>query len=295
MTTRSTKTLREAYASAMLAKAGVTDRALEAAMAKVPREDFLGDPPWLAREWGQEQSVSTIDPADIYRDVLVVLDGEKGLNNGSPSLHAAGLHALGPRPGDTVVHIGAGTGYYSAILGQLVGPAGHVVAVEFNPVIAARASACLRPYPNVELVQGNGADWPRESADIVYVNFAVDRPADRWVEMLRSGGRLLFPLGVPAVETRTGGPVYSARAGYLMVTRTNTGFAARFLQVVSFVWSEAMPSTGPDSHARLRAMLGRGGGARKVKSLRWKTPPRPSDVYGEADWGLSAEPPGEPD
>lgn len=103
---RMTKTLREAYASAMLAKAGVTDRALEAAMAKVPREDFLGDPPWLAREWGQEQSVSTIDPADIYRDVLVVLDGEKGLNNGSPSLHAAGLHALGPRPGDTVVHIG---------------------------------------------------------------------------------------------------------------------------------------------------------------------------------------------
>lgn len=158
-----------------------------------------------------------------------------------------------------------------------------------------RARACLRPYHNVELVVGNGADWPRESTDIVYVNFAVDRPADRWVEMLRSGGRLLFPLGVPAGETRTGGPVYSARAGYLMVTRTSTGFAARFLQVVSFVWSEAIPSMGHDSHARMRAALDRDGGAENVRSLRWKTPPRAGELYGEADWGLSTDPPGEPD
>tara|TARA_R110002020_G_scaffold39677_7_gene117647 strand:- start:1429 stop:2316 length:888 start_codon:yes stop_codon:yes gene_type:complete len=292
MAQRSNQALREAYARATLAWAGVTDSALERAMAAVPREDFLGDPPWQVRGWGHDQAPLTSDPSDIYADVLVTLDAGKGLNNGSPSLHAAGLHALAPRPGETAVHIGAGTGYYSAILAEMLGPSGHVRAVEVDPDMAARAKACLRPWGTIEPVCGNGADEPRAPVDIVYVNFAVDRPADRWIEMLKPGGRLLFPLGVPAEPGGPGGPLYSARAGYLLVTRTPDGFAARFLQAVSFVWSEGIAPMDDDSHARLRHAMRRGGGALTVRSLRWKTPPRPGEWYSEPDWGLSADPPG---
>ena len=44
------------------------------------------------------------------------------INNGQPVLHAVGLSALNPQPGEMAVHIGAGTGYYTAILARLVGP-----------------------------------------------------------------------------------------------------------------------------------------------------------------------------
>ncbi|PWV98742.1 protein-L-isoaspartate(D-aspartate) O-methyltransferase [Hoeflea marina] len=293
MADRSMQEIRSSYAGQLLAAAGIpADPPLLAAFASVPREHFTGAPPWELRGGGREHAALSSDPADLYRDVLVTLDADKGLNNGSPSLHAAGLHALVPRTGETALHIGAGTGYYSAILAELVGPEGRVVAVEVDAVMAARARRCLRPWANVELFEGNGADWPRRPADIVYVNFAVDRPAERWVDMLASGGRLLFPLGVPAGPARGSAPTYSARAGYLLVTRTPQGLAARFLQGVSFVWSAAIPLADDESHARLGAALRRGGGAAAVRSLRWKTPQVAGEWYSEEDWGLSTEPPG---
>ncbi len=53
------------------------------------------------------------DPVVLYQDVLVALAPERGVNNGSPSLHALWLDRLAPQAGERVVHIGAGTGYYS--------------------------------------------------------------------------------------------------------------------------------------------------------------------------------------
>ena len=46
---------------------------------------------------------------------------ERSLNNGQPWLHAMLIAAAGPRPGEHVVHIGAGVGYYTAILGPFGG------------------------------------------------------------------------------------------------------------------------------------------------------------------------------
>jgi len=44
--------------------------------------------------------------------------------------------------GEHVVHIGAGVGYYTAILAKLVGAEGRVTAIEFDAELAARAK-CL--------------------------------------------------------------------------------------------------------------------------------------------------------
>ncbi len=45
----------------------------------------------------------TSDPAQLYADVLVILDRTKGINNSQPSLHAGWMAAVDPRPGETVV------------------------------------------------------------------------------------------------------------------------------------------------------------------------------------------------
>lgn len=292
MTQNSLGTLRHYFAGEMLRLADVaSDERLKAAFATVKREDFLGPPPWLANDFRQYDKMPTDDPAVLYQDVLVALDPARGINNGSPALHARGIHALSPRPGETVVHIGAGTGYYSAILAEMVAPGGRVIAVEYDPDLAARARRCLEAWDNVEVVCGNGADYPQAPADIVYVNFAIDRPADAWVEQLKPGGRLLFPLGVPADVAARAGSDFSDMAGYLLVVRENKGFAARFLLGVSFIWGEGMARGSGQAHDSLRAAF-RGRGARKVKSLRWKTQRMGEEWYSEPDWGLSTLPPG---
>ena len=75
------------------------------------------------------------------------------LNNGQPSLHAHLIHQASPAAGDHVVHIGTGTGYYTAILAHLAGPTGRVTGIEYDPEFAARAKANLAPYPTVAIVR----------------------------------------------------------------------------------------------------------------------------------------------
>jgi len=131
----------EAYAAAIMRLAGVRDPRVEAAFAAVPREDFAGPPPWRIGSGSPFGLTSADDPERLYEDVLVGIDLRRGINNGQPSLHAQSIAALGLREGETVVQIGAGAGYYTAILATLVGAAGRVIAYEIEPDIAERAAA----------------------------------------------------------------------------------------------------------------------------------------------------------
>jgi protein-L-isoaspartate(D-aspartate) O-methyltransferase len=196
--------VRRAYARQMLAILGVDNPPIEAAYAAVPREAFLGPAPWTASSpFTGYRPLSGRDPVVLYQDLLIALDPARGVNNGSPSLHAKLLEALGPKPGEHIVH--AGAGYYSAILAELVGLTGRVTAVEFDAALAEQAKTFLSGRGNVRVVHGDGARWPETATDGVYVNFAVSRPADRWIEGLSLGGRLVFPLGVPGPQRANSG------------------------------------------------------------------------------------------
>ena len=72
-------------------------------------------------------------------DMIVGIAPERRLNNGQPSGHAVWIASAVPNLGDHVVHIGAGTGYYSAILAHVVGGSGRVTAVEIDPQLAPQA------------------------------------------------------------------------------------------------------------------------------------------------------------
>ena len=181
-------TRRQTYAAAVMRNAGVNDPKIEAAFAAVPREDFAGAPPWRIAS-GAFGFDSTADPERLYEDVLVGIDARRGINNGQPSLHAQSIDALGLREGETVVQIGAGAGYYTAILATLVGPKGRVIAYEIEPDIAERAAANLARYPQVEVRARSGVeDLP--AADAIYVNAAASHPLRAWLDALNLGGRL---------------------------------------------------------------------------------------------------------
>jgi protein-L-isoaspartate(D-aspartate) O-methyltransferase len=223
--------VRRAYARQMLAILGVDNPAIEAAFAAAPREAFLGPPPWTASSpLGGARPLSGTDPVVLYQDLVIALYPARGVNNGSPSLHAKLLEALAPKPGERGVHVGAGAGYYSAILDELVGSAGQVAAVEFDAALASCAQASLSGRTNVLVICDDGARWPETPAEGVYVNFAVSGPADRWIENLAPGGRLVFPLGVPDPQRPNSGGRHCDRGAALRIERRGEGYAARYQQ-----------------------------------------------------------------
>jgi len=112
---------------------------------------------------------------------------EHNLNNGQPSLHAALIVAAAPQPGEHVVHVGAGVGYYTTILAELIGAEGRVTAIEFDAELAARAMANLAQAPRVRVVHGDGTRVLFEPADVIYVNAGATRPADIWLDRLKEG------------------------------------------------------------------------------------------------------------
>ena len=129
---------RQFYAKMVAAGGGQLREDLERAFEIVPREYFLGSGPWLAMSSlsGMPVPTPTDDPIHVYQNVLFALDRKKQINNGEPFLHGQLLGALAPARGNVALHIGCGTGYYTAILAHLVGPSGRVIAYEIEPELA---------------------------------------------------------------------------------------------------------------------------------------------------------------
>ena len=116
--------------------------------------------------------------------------------NGHPGTLAAWIDALGLAPGARVLHLGAGTGYYTAIMAHVVGASGRVVAIEVDDSLAAAARANLASMPWVEVCCGDGTANLAEPFDAILVNAGVTHPRDAWLDALPVGGRLLLPLTV---------------------------------------------------------------------------------------------------
>lgn len=206
--------IRKFYARLMAANAGSSDPRLEAVFAEVPREAFLGPGPWTIIAGNGKVTTPSADPAHIYQNVLVALDDDKGINNGEPFLHAMWIGKLAPRPGEAVTHIGAGTGYYTAVLARLVSPGGTVTAFELYEKLADLARQNLEAYGNATVVHGDAVTTPLPPSDIIYVNAGVAAPPAGWLKALRPGGRMIFPWR-PAERVPLA----------VMVTRTAKGFA----------------------------------------------------------------------
>jgi len=281
--------IRRAYAKQMLTLAGIAaDSRLETAFAAIPRERFVGEPPWtVSKGAGGYEPFASHDPAVLYQDVLLALASQRGVNNGSPSLHAGWLHALSLREGEHVAHIGAGTGYYTAIIAELVGETGHVLAVEFDPVLAEAARANLADRSNVTVVEGDGARWPREDVDAVYVNFSVERPAESWIDHLKHEGRIIFPLGLPRPKPSPWGGTHAIHGAGLRITRREQGLAVQWLNRAFFVCAEGeLSKPGPERQALQAAF--EGGGIEFVRSLIWRQAAPPGRCwFTGSGWALS--------
>jgi len=283
---RNLEEARRRFAEELRYTARIRSPRLVAAFAAVPREHFLGPGPWrvlspmnMAEYWTTEDA----QPHHLYHDILIAIDPMRRLNNGQPSLWACLYDELELEPGAHVVHVGAGTGYYSAILAEIVGRNGKVTAVEIDPELAAAAQRNLAlSWPQAVVTATDGfAFRTEEPADAIIVNAGVTHLSLAWVDSLAAeNGRLLVPL-------TTG----DGMGAFLLITRLGgetRHYPARFAH-----WTGIIPCTGgrdPRAEAGLRAALARSHFA-AIRSLR-RAPDQPDDtcwLAGEG-WWLSTAP-----
>ena len=249
--------LRTFFASYVARLGRAHDPRIERAFAAVMRESFVGRGPWsIAIPGVGYVKTPDADVAFIYQDTLVALDPSRGINIGQPSAHAGWLDALAPAEGESVVQVGAGTGYYTALLGHLVGPAGTVNAYEIERDLAARARVNLKDLTQVEVHPRTGIADDLPTADAIYVNAGITQPSWAWLDALRPNGRLVFPLHA-----------VGCAGGMLLIKRPDHGasWPAKFLSRAAFI-----SCTGPqddDAGRRLNAAFA-SGGADAVRSFR---------------------------
>lgn len=247
---------RRAYAEELRAVAHVVDDRVVEAFAAVPRERFVGPGPWrVLNLYEQRYWTTDTDPRALYHNVLVALDESRGLNTGEPSLWAHHFDRAGVRADDRVLQIGTGSGYFTAILAELVGRTGQVLGCEVDGPLAEAAAKNLAPWPQASVRKVDGAPAIEGAWDVIIAFTGATAPPAAWIEALAPGGRALIPL---TTEQRWG--------VLLRVDKTADGLTARVAGNIGI-----FPAQGLRDDAEAAALgraLGDPAGRAALKSLR---------------------------
>jgi protein-L-isoaspartate(D-aspartate) O-methyltransferase len=267
--------LRRFFARYVTALGRARDPRIEEAFELVRREPFAGPGPWSVNIPGVGYvETRDDDVAFIYQDTLVALDA-RGINIGQPSAHARWIDALALQEGDTVLQVGVGTGYYTAILAHLVGRGGYVYAFEIDAELASRATKNLKDLPQVGVRAQSGIADGLPDVDVIYVCAGITQPSWGWLRALKPNGRLAFPLHA------VGGV-----GGMLMIRRgaERAPWPARFISPAAFI-----SFVGPqdDENGRRLNAAYANGKAHAVRSFRVEGPADETCWFAGDGWWLS--------
>ncbi len=168
-------TMRHAMVASQLRTTAVEDQRVVAAMARLPREDYL---PRSARDLA-------------YRDTAIALGGGRYANLPLATarlLDAADLHA-----DERVLLIGSAGGYTAAVLAEIVA---EVTAVESDPACVAIARERLEHAKRIVLVEGPLAEGHAAGApyDVLVIDGAVPAVPQALADQIRPGGRAVLGL-----------------------------------------------------------------------------------------------------
>jgi protein-L-isoaspartate(D-aspartate) O-methyltransferase len=207
---------RRFFAEELQAVCNFRSPGLVDAFAAVPRERFLAPGPltvlgdagdgFMMGGPPKYRTTPDADPAHVYHNIAIAIDAQRQLFNGQPGTLAVYLDLLDLAPGSSVLHVGCGLGYYTAVMARAVGSSGRVVAFEVDEPLASAARQNLSSMPWVDVRHGDASGTLDGSFDAILVNAGMTHPLDSWLDALNVGGRMILPLTgtMPAMGSTIG-------------------------------------------------------------------------------------------
>lgn len=194
---------RQRMVDRQLRKRGIRDRRVLDAMLTIPREEFV--PP--------DYRVCSYEDEPVYIG--------SGQTISQPYMTALMAELLGLTGAETVLDVGAGSGYHAAVLGAL---AARVISIEIIPALVRQAEQNLARTGlagNITVIQGDGSQgWPDCAPyDAISVAAAAPEVPAPLLEQLKDPGRLVIPVGAMLdqelrVVVKSGGRIDSQIATY---------------------------------------------------------------------------------
>ncbi len=154
-----------------------------AAFRKIKRADFL---PEEMRDLAELNEALSIGFNQTISQPLVV---------------AFMLELLAPEEGEKILDVGSGSGWTSALLGEIVGERGKVIAIELVPELKEFGEKNAAKYGfvkegRVEFICADGSKgYPKEAPfDKILASAAAGKLPQAWQEQLKIGGRIVLPI-----------------------------------------------------------------------------------------------------
>jgi len=171
---------REAMVERQLRRRGICEKPILDAFLAVPREAFV--------DAGHAHLA--------YGDHPLPIEARQTISQ--PYIVALMIQAAGVKSGDTVLEIGAGSGYAAAVIGRI---AARVIAIERQHELVDIARNRLRRlgHDNIEIVEGDGTKGWRDEApyDAILAPASGSHVPEALIAQLAPGGRLVMPIGDP--------------------------------------------------------------------------------------------------
>lgn len=169
---------RQLMVEEQLKKRDITDEKILNAMAKIPREKFVSQ---------DRQNY-------VYQDAPVPIGHNQTISQ--PYVVAKMCQLLRLKSTDKILDVGAGSGYQTALLAKIVQ---KVIGLEIIPELAEQAKETLKKlgYNNVEIITQDGKLGYQSAApyDGIVSAAASDEVPQAWKDQLKTGGRIVAPLG----------------------------------------------------------------------------------------------------
>lgn len=184
---------------------------IDKAFESVPRKNFL---PEEAKPFAHEDA-----PIQIGY----------GQTNSQPYTVKKMLQWLDPKPGDTILDVGSGSGWTTALLAHITGAGGRVIAVELVPeLVEFGKQNCERlKMQNVEFHRARKTfGWPSEAPyQRILVSASADEVPEELIDQLAAPGRLVIPVkgSIWVIEKGTSGAVTTTEhPGFVFVPLLST-------------------------------------------------------------------------
>ncbi|MDO8663957.1 MAG: protein-L-isoaspartate(D-aspartate) O-methyltransferase [Candidatus Liptonbacteria bacterium] len=111
------------------------------------------------------------------------------------------LELLEPKTGEKILDVGAGSGWQTTLLAQIVGEQGKIFAVERIPELKKFAEENIAKYENlknnIQIILGDGSKGLAEEApyDKIIAAATANEIPQAWKDQLKMGGRIVAPIG----------------------------------------------------------------------------------------------------